>query len=101
MIHPIVVYGDPVLRQRGKEIEPGTDMSQLVTDMFETMHAAQGIGLAAPQIGKSLRLFVVDGTALHQDDEENEPGMDTFKKVFINPEILEESGEPGFLKKAA
>ena len=94
MIHPIVVYGDPVLRQRGREIEPGTDISQLVADMFETMHAAQGIGLAAPQIGKSLRLFVADGTALHQDDDENEPGMDTFKKVFVNPQILEETGEP-------
>lgn len=94
MTYPIVVYGDPVLRQRAKEIEPGTDVKQLVADMFDTMHEAQGIGLAAPQIGKSIRLFVVDGTALQQDDEESEPGMDTFKKVFINPILLEETGEP-------
>jgi peptide deformylase len=93
MVHPIVVYGDPILRQRGQDIEIGSDVSTLVADMFDTMYAAQGIGLAAPQLGKSLRLFVVDGSALQQD-EENEPGMDTFKKVFINPVMVEEYGEP-------
>ena len=61
MIYPIVMYGDPVLRQRAKDIEPGTDLQPLVDDMFETMHAANGVGLAAPQIGKSIRLFVIDG----------------------------------------
>jgi len=89
MIYPIVMYGDPVLRQRAQNIEQGTDLKQLVDDMFETMHAANGIGLAAPQIGKGIRLFIVDGTVL-----EDEPGMDTFKKAFVNPEILEEKGEP-------
>lgn len=64
-------------------------MKQLVEDMYETMHAASGIGLAAPQIGKSLRLFIVDGTSL-----EEEPGMEDFKKVFINPVIVEELGTP-------
>lgn len=89
MIYPIVMYGDPVLRQKAKEIEPGADLKQLIDDMFETMHAASGIGLAAPQIGKSIRLFVVDGTVL-----EDEPGMEDFRKVFINPVMVEELGEP-------
>jgi len=89
MIYPIVMYGDPVLRQKAKEVEQGTDLKQLIEDMFETMHNANGIGLAAPQIGKSIRLFVVDGTIL--DDE---PAMADFKKVFINPVILEQNGLP-------
>jgi peptide deformylase len=83
------MYGDPVLRQRAKNIVVNTDVGQLVADMFETLGAANGIGLAAPQIGKSVRLFIVDGTGL-----EDEPGMDDFKKVFINPEMLEEAGNP-------
>jgi peptide deformylase len=83
------MYGDPVLRQRAKEIEKGSDIKQLVADMMDTMHAASGIGLAAPQIGKSIRLFVVDGTGL-----EDEPGMEDFKKTFINATILNEDGEP-------
>jgi peptide deformylase len=88
------MYGDPVLRQRAKDVEPGTDLSQLIEDMYETMHAAQGIGLAAPQIGKSIRLFVVDGTGLEKDDDEAEEGMEDFKKAFINPVMLEELGTP-------
>lgn len=89
MIFPIVMYGDPVLRQRAKDIEKGTDLTQLIADMHETMQAAHGIGLAAPQIGKSIRLFVVDGSPL--DDE---PDMENFKKAFINPQILEEFEKP-------
>lgn len=89
MIYPIIMYGDPVLRQRAKDIPSGTDVKQLVSDMFETMHGASGIGLAAPQIGKSVRLFVVDGSSL-----EEEPDMQDFKKVFINPTMLEELGTP-------
>ena len=89
MIYPIVMYGDPVLRQRAKEIEQGADLRQLIEDMFETMHNANGIGLAAPQIGKSIRLFIVDGTIM--DDE---PAMADFRKVFVNPIILEENGLP-------
>jgi peptide deformylase len=89
MIYPIVMYGDPVLRQRAKDIEKGTDLKMLIDDMFETMHGASGIGLAAPQIGKSIRLFIVDGTVL-----EDEEGMENFKKAFVNPEILEEVGTP-------
>jgi len=89
MIYPIVMYGDTVLRKKASEIEHGTDLSQLIEDMFETMHGASGVGLAAPQIGKSLRLFIADGSPL-----EEEPGMADFKKVFINPEIIEETGTP-------
>jgi peptide deformylase len=87
MIYPIVVYGDPVLKKQAEDIEKGSlDVKALAADMFETMYAASGVGLAAPQIGKSIRMFVVDGEPM--DDELKE-----FKKVFINPEILEESGE--------
>jgi peptide deformylase len=89
MIYPIIMYGDPVLRQRAKDIPQGTDVKQLIADMFETMDAASGIGLAAPQIGKAVRLFIVDSTAL-----EDEPGMDNFKKAFINPQVIDETGTP-------
>jgi peptide deformylase len=87
MIYPIVMYGDAVLRKRASDIEKGTDLKDLIADMFETMHAAHGIGLAAPQIGKSIRLFVVDGTTL-----EDEPTLKDFKKIFVNPKILDETG---------
>lgn len=88
MIYPIVVYGDPVLRQRAKDVEKGTDLKPLIQDMFETMYGAQGVGLAAPQIGKSIRLFVVDGSVIEDDET-----LADFKKAFINPEMLEELGE--------
>jgi peptide deformylase len=97
MIYPIVVYGDPVLRQKAKDIEKGTDVQPLIADMYETMNAAHGIGLAAPQIGKSIRLFVVDATSFDKDDEEkdeDDEDMSGFKKAFINPQIVEEEGEP-------
>ena len=98
MILPIVAYGDPVLKKEALEINsdfPG--LSQLIADMYETMYAAHGVGLAAPQIGHSIRLFVVDGSPFAEDDEE-EPdpkakGIEHFKKVFINPVIEEEEGE--------
>jgi peptide deformylase len=83
------MYGDPVLRKVAKDIEKGTDISELVKDMFETMHGAHGIGLAAPQIGKGIRLFIVDGTTL-----EDEPDLKDFKKAFVNPKIVKEEGEP-------
>lgn len=88
MIYPIVLYGDPVLRKPTEDVEPGTDLKLLIQDMYETMKHAQGIGLAAPQIGKSIRLFVVDGTVL-----EDEPSMEDFRQAFINPVIVEELGE--------
>jgi peptide deformylase len=86
MIYPIVVYGDAVLRKRAADIQAGTDLKQLILDMYETMYAAHGIGLAAPQIGKSVRLFVVDGTTLDE-----EPTLKDFKQAFINPVIVNES----------
>lgn len=88
MIYPIVVYGDPVLKKRASEIKKGElDVVKLSEDMFETMYNAQGIGLAAPQIGKSIRMFVIDGKATE------DPDLADFKKVFINPEIIEENGD--------
>jgi peptide deformylase len=90
MVYPIVVYGDPVLRKKAQDIEKNSDIAILVQDMFETMYAANGIGLAAPQIGKGVRLFVVDGTSL--EDEEDD--MTGFKKAFVNPVIVKEEGEP-------
>lgn len=89
MIYPIVMYGDPVLRKKAVDIENGKDVKVLIQDMFETMQAAHGIGLAAPQIGKGIRLFVVDGTAV-----EDEPDLVDFKKAFLNAKIVEEFDEP-------
>ncbi|WP_258102626.1 peptide deformylase [Marinoscillum sp. MHG1-6] len=89
MIYPIVLFGDPVLRKETQDIPIGSDIKELVADMFETMHAASGVGLAAPQIGKALRLFIVDSTPMHDEEEEVKPLVE----AFINPEILEEDGE--------
>ncbi|MCC8424505.1 peptide deformylase [Mucilaginibacter sp. UR6-11] len=88
---PIIAYGDPVLKRKATAIEPAEypHIKQLCGDMFETMYAARGVGLAAPQIGLSMRLFVIDASVF--DDEE--PGLKDFKKVFINACIEEESGE--------
>lgn len=101
MILPIVAYGDPVLKKEADEIDANyPDLQQLIADMFETMYHAQGVGLAAPQIGRSIRMFVVDGSPFASDDEDDEDGPDpkavgieNFKKVFINPIIEEEQGE--------
>lgn len=93
MILPIVAYGDPVLRSQCEEIdEQFPDLSQLIKDMFETMYEAQGVGLAAPQIGKAIRLFVIDASPF-AEGEDGDPGCRGFKRVFINPIIFEESGE--------
>ena len=87
MIYSIIAYGHPVLKKQAQEIVKGEiDVKQLAEDMFETMHSAQGIGLAAPQIGKSIRMFVIDASPL--EDEE----IGEWKQVFINPEIIEEDG---------
>ena len=97
MIYPIVAYGDPVLKRKAKEISADYEgLETLISDMWETMYNAEGVGLAAPQIGKSIRLFVIDGSPFAKDedatDEEREV-LKTFKKVFINATILEETGE--------
>jgi len=99
MILPIVAYGDPVLKKAAEEIDKDyPELEQLIANMFETMYEASGVGLAAPQIGRSIRLFIVDGSpfAEKDDDEEEDPravDMEGFKKVFINPVIEEESGK--------
>lgn len=91
MIYPIVVVGHPVLRKKAEQInQTYPELDKLIADMFETMYASDGVGLAAPQIGKSIRLFVVDASPL----TEEYPGAETFKQVFINPIILEETGNP-------
>jgi len=98
MILPVVAFGDPNLKVVSEEIEKDYPaLSQLIADMFETMYQAKGVGLAAPQIGKNIRLFIVDG-APFADEEGEEPdpkaaGIADFKKVFINPIIEEETGE--------
>ena len=90
MIYPITVYGDPVLRKITTDIDQDFEgLGKLVEDMFETMHNAEGVGLAAPQIGLTCRIFVVDLSPLGED----EPLLKDFKKAFINPQIIEESGE--------
>jgi len=90
MIYPIVVYGNPILKKVAEDItEEYPGLEKLAEDMFETMHHAEGLGLAAPQIGKSIRVFVIDGNPVAED----EPEMADFKKVFINARIIERSGE--------
>ena len=89
MILPIYLYGQPVLRKETEEIENTPELKQLISDMFETLTQAEGCGLAAPQVGKPWRLFVVDGSELAEDY----PECKDFKRVFINPELLEESEE--------
>ncbi|KQR71840.1 peptide deformylase [Pedobacter sp. Leaf176] len=85
---PIVAYGDPVLKKVGTDIDKDyPELKELIANMFDTMYYANGVGLAAPQIGLPIRLFIVDTG----EDEDGTPG---YKKVFINARILEESGEP-------
>lgn len=95
MILPIVAYGDPVLKKVGKDIDKDyPDLAKLIDDMFETMYNAKGVGLAAPQIGKSIRLFIVDATPFSEDAEtEEEAALADFKKIFINAQITKEEGE--------
>lgn len=97
MILPIVAYGDPVLRKAGKEIDPDyPELETLITNMKETMYNADGVGLAAPQIGKSLRLFLVDASPFAEDkelEEDEREFLKTFNHVFINPKIIKEEGE--------
>jgi peptide deformylase len=96
MILPIVAYGDPVLRKVARNIsQTELDLPALIANMFETMYKASGVGLAAPQIGLDIRLFVVDGQPLNSEEsaEDQDPSLVGFKKVFINAEILEEDGD--------
>jgi peptide deformylase len=97
MIYPIVAYGASVLRKVCDQIVKGeVDVVQISNNMFDTMYSASGVGLAGPQVGLNLRIFVVDGAPLNgaqEDDEEPDPSLVGFKKTFINAQILEESGE--------
>ncbi len=95
MVYPIVAYGSPVLKRVAQEVEvPNAQTEQLIEDLFETMYASKGVGLAAPQVGESLRVFVVDGSPFAEDAATPEEAevLKTFKRAFINPTILEESG---------
>lgn len=90
MILPIYLYGQPVLRKVAVDITPEyPNLKKLIDDMFETMYNADGVGLAAPQIGLDIRLFVIDLEPLAEDD----PKYADFKKVFINPKIVEYTGD--------
>lgn len=99
MIFPIVAYGSPVLKKEAEEIdEDYENLDELIASMFDTMYEANGVGLAAPQIDKSIRLFIVDASPFAEEEEGEEPdpkaaGLENFKKVFINPIIEEEEGE--------
>lgn len=91
MILPVTVYGDPLLRKVTQPI--GKDypkLNDLIENMFETMYNADGVGLAAPQVGLNIRLFIVDASPAADE----EPELKDFKKVFINPEVVETDGEP-------
>src|SRR5690606_30707487 len=95
MILPIVAYGDTVLKTEAKEISREyPDLEALIDSMFETMYNASGVGLAAPQIGKSIRLFIVDASPFGEDEEDPEAlKVKDFKEVFINAQIVERTGE--------
>ena len=89
MIYPIVAYGNPVLKKEAEELPEGSDLTQLIQDMYATMDHAHGVGLAAPQINQGVRLFVIDSTLMLDEDEE-EKGI---RRVFINPILLDEYGD--------
>ncbi|MBK7181971.1 MAG: peptide deformylase [Bacteroidetes bacterium] len=104
MILPIVAYGDPVLRKMGVDIDKDyPNLQQLIADMFDTMNNALGVGLAAPQVGRAIRLFIVDTKPFAERDEDDEDDdeftpeersqLEEFKRVFINARIVDETGE--------
>ncbi len=88
---PILAYGNSILRTKCKKIDPDFgNLTELIDEMFQTMYNAKGVGLAAPQIGKDIRVFIIDTSPFEDDDDFNEIPL---KKVFINAEIINESGE--------
>lgn len=90
MIYPITIIGHPTLRKVAEPIDQDyPDLDSIIESMFETMHSSDGVGLAAPQVNKSIRLIIIDGEPMAED----EPNLKNFKKVLINPELLEEKGE--------
>lgn len=101
MILPIVAYGNPVLKKRAEDIDasyPG--LKELLANMWETMYNGRGVGLAAPQIGLGIRIFLVDSEQLVRENEEAEEGEELYrvtkgiKKAFINPVMVQETGAP-------
>lgn len=96
MTRPVYIYGSSILRKVAKDITPDyPELDKIILDMMETMKHSDGIGLAAPQIGLSIRLFVVDGSPLEEDD----PSLKDFKKVFINARIVERTGDNKIYKE--
>jgi peptide deformylase len=94
MIYPVTVYGDPMLRKKAAPVTRDfQDLKEFIQNMFETMYSSDGVGLAAPQVGQSIRIFVIDSTT----DEEDEPAG--IKKAFINPEIIEKTGDEWVLNE--
>ncbi len=90
MIYPIVAYGSPVLKKKAAQVTPDyPKLQEFIKNMFDTMYASAGVGLAAPQVNVSIRIFIVDGAPF--DDED--PQLTDFKRVFINPEMLDEKGK--------
>ena len=101
MIYPIVAFGDPVLKTPAKPLPAdfsAAELQQIIADMYATMYHASGVGLAAPQVGKSIRLFVIDSTPMMDEDEDGnpiieEPTAGPVKRAFINPQMVSETGE--------
>lgn len=90
MKYPVTVYGDPLLRKKAKTIDKNhPELDEIIENMWETMYYSDGVGLAAPQVGMSIRMFVIDASS----GADEEPELEGFKKVFINPEIVETKGE--------
>ncbi len=91
MVYPIIAYGHPVLKKKAAEIGPDyPKLEEFIKSMFDTMYESAGVGLAAPQVNFSIRLFVVDGAPFVDEDA----GLENFRKVFINPVMIDESGDP-------
>ena len=96
MIYPIVIYGSQILRNESEDITPDyPELGKLIEDMWTTLAEAEGVGLAAPQIGKNIRLFIVDCTPWGEDD----PSLADYRKVFINAEIYERSEETSLFEE--
>ena len=97
MILPIVAYGDPVLKKKAKPIDKDyPKLEELISNMWDTMYNAYGVGLAAPQVGVPIRLFVIDAAPFAEDDDltaEEKEYLKGFKRVFINAKVIEETGD--------
>jgi len=93
MIYPIVLYGDPVLKKKARDVTKEDVDQAFIENMFATMYNASGVGLAAPQVGKGWRIFVIDSTGMEEDEN------DGLRRAFINPEILEREGDPWVFKE--